>query len=531
MTVHSLHLREASRIAYESDWPAPASCWPNETQSLLLKACLCGQKAAEAAFREWNGRVDVLKLDHGSNRLMALLFRNLDKHGIRGPDHERLKGNWRYHWYQNKMLVKNFRELYGNLEKAGIPSAALKGMPLILFYYPDIALRPMEDFDLLVQRQDVARTITFLTGQGYMPKREDLVLETLEKTIEESNGCGFIKEGTADVDLHWHVLHDCFYPWSDEAFWKKAGLLDSEGLSVRTLSPEDHLIHACAHGMRYNLVPPLRWIVDTFMILQKCGDRMDFNYLKWAAEERELALPVRKTLEYLKQQGILPSDHPALSLVPRLQVSCFERVEYPYRIHPAPRLPSFIRDWFQYQRRKHGSAVAADFLEYYRLRKNLPDREAAKKTIRQLVSGKENRDNIKIWMLGMFPWSKPFLGLVDLCVYLKPRRPRGDSQPFWFTWLDSRYRQHPLPGLPSFIAIWFQYQRLQYKTPGGLPGDYLDYYRQRKNLPDREAARRTLRHHASRKESRDSIKSWLRGMFPWSKPFLGLVDCCAYLKP
>src|SRR5690606_39358610 len=46
-----------------------------------------------------------------SNRLMALLYRNLERAGVRSPEHDVLKGNWRYHWYLNRRRLRDFAAL------------------------------------------------------------------------------------------------------------------------------------------------------------------------------------------------------------------------------------------------------------------------------------------------------------------------------------------------------------------------------------------------------------------------------------
>jgi hypothetical protein len=364
-----------ARLHYNPDLPPPASCWPDETQRLLLQACLCEKDKAASAFQEWDSRVDVLKLDHGSNRLMALLFRNLEKQGIRSPDHERLKGNWRYYWYQNKLLLGEFLDITSKMEADGIPLIALKGIPLALFYYRDMGARPMSDFDILVPSVKITQAITFLKDRGYEPK-----FGHLEQRIPYTNGCGFTKKGSTEIDLHWHVLHDCFYQWSDDSFWEGARIEKGEGISLSTLCAEDHFLHACAHGMRYNKIPPLRWLVDAWMILKEAGNRMDFDRLIQQAERRRLASPVQKTIRYFEKHLSLPIDHPAALATNRMKVSFYEKVEYFHRIHPSENLPSYIPLWFQYQRWKQGGDARLHkkgFLGYYAQRRKLPDRLAA----------------------------------------------------------------------------------------------------------------------------------------------------------
>ena len=274
--------RDAAKLEFDYSLAEPRSCWPTTTQRLLLQACLGGPALAREAFRAWRGRVNVFKLDEGSNRLMALLCRNLERAGVRAPEHEILKGNWRYHWYINKGRMREFAAVQALLVKAGIPAVALKGVPLAAFYYEDLGARPMTDFDLLVRREHGAAAVECLLAAGYQlnfPFKPDHLVH--------HNGRTFFKKGATDIDLHWRVLHDIKNPWSDDEFLAGAKTRVFEGTPIRFLRAEDQVIHLCSHGMRHNVVAPLRWLADVAVVMRREGDRMDLDYLWDAARRRE----------------------------------------------------------------------------------------------------------------------------------------------------------------------------------------------------------------------------------------------------
>jgi hypothetical protein len=368
--------RDSPRLGYDYTHPFPRSCWPTVTQRLLLQACLGGPELTRAAFKAWHSRVDIFKLDSGSNRLMALLYRNLERAGVRAPEHEVLKGNWRYHWYLNKSRLREFSKLQTRLTEAGIPVVTLKGIPLALFYYEDIGVRPMGDFDVLIPRQQARAAVEFLQREGYRSKwgHDD------EKILKGS-GTGFVKEGATEVDLHWGVLHDFKQPWSDEAFWEGSSSRMFDGIPVRFFRAEDQILHLCAHGMRYDKISPLRWLADVTVVLRRDGHRLDMEYLVREAARRELLNPIKQTFIWLERYLDLPCSPLLRRALPKIRPSWPERgIDYLWRAFPVIGLPGLVPQWIEHWRAKSGLNVPnrhRGFLTFYARRNQLNGKGAA----------------------------------------------------------------------------------------------------------------------------------------------------------
>jgi hypothetical protein len=370
--------RAMHQLGFDQSAALPRTCWPTVTQRLLLQACLGGPELARTAFTEWHARVDIFKLDHGSNRLMALLYRNLERAGVRAPEHEILKGNWRYHWYVNKTRVRDFAVVQSQMAAAGIPVVALKGLPLAAFFYEDLGVRPMGDIDVLVPRDCVHAAIACLLAQGFRP------YAALDERMFEGPGMGFSNQVTSNVDLHWRVLHDSVADWSDEAFLAGSESRDFDGVTIRSLRAEDQIIHLCAHGMTYSPLPPLRWLADVATVIRRRGDALDTDYLLREAARRELINPVKHTFAWLARHLDLPGMHPVRRVLPSMHAVPAERFAYLWRVHPATGLPGFVPAWTAYRRiktaRMSGSEMqneAADFLTFYARRKKLSGRFSA----------------------------------------------------------------------------------------------------------------------------------------------------------
>ncbi len=103
---------------------------PTSVQEQLLDACLLSGKDALDAWHQWQAKVDLQRLDAGSYRLLPLLWRNLSRLGVDDPSMAVFKGVYRRTWYHNQMILAQAEELVATLCAAGIPTLALKGLPL-----------------------------------------------------------------------------------------------------------------------------------------------------------------------------------------------------------------------------------------------------------------------------------------------------------------------------------------------------------------------------------------------------------------
>ncbi|MCA1552816.1 MAG: nucleotidyltransferase family protein, partial [Chloroflexi bacterium] len=87
---------------------------------------------AREAWREYRTALDLDHIDHGSQRLLPLLYRNLLALGIDDPLLTRIKGVYRYHWLRNQLQLQFLATLLRALDESGVPVLVLKGAALAL---------------------------------------------------------------------------------------------------------------------------------------------------------------------------------------------------------------------------------------------------------------------------------------------------------------------------------------------------------------------------------------------------------------
>jgi putative nucleotidyltransferase-like protein len=315
--VHARPAAEARGMSGKPLWPTPA-------QELLLRAAVVPGAGALAAWDAWKLDHDLVEseLDHGSFRLMALVYRNLLAQGAEEPLMPRLKGIYRYWWCSNQRLFYRAASVIRGLGQAGIPSLVLKGAAVSVAHYQDTGVRPMGDVDLLVPADRAADAVACLELRGWRPARPRVA-----DLIRYQHSVQMVHENGETLDLHWHVLAECVGRNADQGFWRRAvpiRILDAPTLA---LGPGDALLHAVVHGMRWNAEPTIRWVADAMAILHASGRGIDWDGVVREAVRRRVVLRLRIGLEYLRHRMGAPIPEHALERLRAERPALLERME------------------------------------------------------------------------------------------------------------------------------------------------------------------------------------------------------------
>lgn len=300
--------------------------WPDETQTLLLHAALDEGPAALEAFRRWTTRVDIDRdLDHGSFRLLPLLYSNLKRAGCDDPVMGRLQGIYRYAWVGVQPVLRASSEAITLLEAAAIPTLVSKGLALGLCHYGSVAERPMADGDIIVPKARAVEAFARLAEAGWRPSppsREPLT----PRLLAGSHAIGLINDAGVELDLHWQPSHELGSAQAVDSFWRDA--VPMKVLGAQTLRPSaTHLLlHLTLHGLRRNDLSPLRWIADAAVLLRREGPNIDWDALiAFAARERLLSR-LGQALAFLHDEMRLPIPAQAVAAA-GAPPSLVERIE------------------------------------------------------------------------------------------------------------------------------------------------------------------------------------------------------------
>jgi len=322
--------------------------WPTPAQELLLRAALLAGDEARSAWETWQaGTPDLGALDHGSIRLLPLLYANLRALGVSHPRMDVLHGTYRKAWYQNRVLLHRIGRVLQALNEAGVPTMVLKGIALLASLEAEIAVRPMDDGDVMVPSDRVAVAADVLGGLGLhthwdlSPDRHAAI-----------HAAPFADGERYWLDLHWHALREDCAPGADAGVWAAAIPVRVDGVATLAPTLTDQLLHACVHGVRWNPEPPLRWVADAAMLIRT--GKIDWELLAERAQRHRFAPVLAVALDYIARLVDLPI--PAGFVAGRLgaPVAAWETRELCLQMEPLTELRRLRLHWYRHRRLRGG---------------------------------------------------------------------------------------------------------------------------------------------------------------------------------
>jgi hypothetical protein len=315
---------------------------PTPEQLLVLHAALDEATEALAAWRRWRAAVDFDDVDHGTTRLLPLVYRNLGPGAFDPEVAGRLKGLYRRSWSHNQMIFKRAAEAIAVLHDAGIETLVTKGASLATLSYGDVGVRPMDDVDVLVPLERTADAIAALAGAGWVPGHENPLAWT-----KVHHSLGFAGRDGGNLDLHWFSL---WQPASDEPLWRAAVALELGGASTRAPCAEDQLLLACVHGTPWSPLPPFRWIADAVTVIRSAGPELDWERLGAEATRRRLTVATASALAYLREEFGAAVPDSALAGMRAVPASRHERAAFRAAGRPDSPLRTLRMAWDRYRR-------------------------------------------------------------------------------------------------------------------------------------------------------------------------------------
>ncbi len=300
---------------------------PAELQSLLLDLISPARAVDQARLDaldepQWQS---ILRMA-GQHRLGPLLHWQLGRaHAhLQCPEFVKaqLLASYRQSALRNLMLQRELLLVHGILDAAGIKYVALKGPFLAFHAYPQPALRPMRDLDILVPEDQVLPAFQVLLDGGLT--RNKSYEGTPEACAQLFNHMPPLRSPSGSLNVELHRL--AFRPEHDHGagaelsldpgFWQRALALPLAGASISYESPTDLLLHLIVHAAydhEFNNGPLL--LSDLAFLLDK--HPIDWP-LFWSMAERGRHvrgcwLALKLTERYWGKQPIAWPDSPPLA--------------------------------------------------------------------------------------------------------------------------------------------------------------------------------------------------------------------------
>lgn len=300
---------------------ATGGCWPTPPQTLLLHAIIDPLPQAGTALQAWLKETDLDALDPGTFRLLPLLHKRYAGTPAEKQLDMRIKGVRRHAFYRSRLAASRYAPTVQALVQAGIRPMLLKGAALACGYYDDASERPMEDLDLLIEHAEVERALDTIAPFGWQPYNR------AEYQVSLRDPSGF------EIDLHWHLIAESWFvpgfeadlrTMEEPAIW--------QGMTLTKPNPSDLLFHVLVHGLKWNVIPPVRWLVDAHHILEKRGADIDWQRVLLLGERTATSEVLAETLTYAAREFALPVPATVLESLQESPRSAIARKELATRI-------------------------------------------------------------------------------------------------------------------------------------------------------------------------------------------------------
>ncbi len=281
----------------------PTDWQPSPQHHALISVALAPTAAVAETWARHRSEVPVEALDTldwGARRLVPLVAWRLREAGVDDADTAPLRADLAASMLAARATLPSFAAVVETFERAGFETLVLKGVGIAPLAYPDPGTRPVSDLDVLVRADDLT-ALDELVGRhgGYQTYAAvDPVLRARYRHAATVRIAGH------DVDVHWRLLVDRFDGRPDAALFERALTIPLGPGRARTLSVEDHIVHAIAHGIRRNSLAPVRWIVDVARLVE-C-EPVDWAVVEEQAALRHVEGVVSRALDFVGRRYAVP---------------------------------------------------------------------------------------------------------------------------------------------------------------------------------------------------------------------------------
>jgi hypothetical protein len=316
---------------------------------LLLKSALLQGEEAVESWSNYCSDFNFDKIDPVCFKLFPLLYVNLKKHKIDAPLLKEFKNLYNVAWYKNKLLFSKMFQAIEALASKSIECMPLKGMALILAYYKDFGLRPMNDFDLLIPEKRIKEAIDILLSIGYKPGNN---FRFSRKFLLINNSYTFFGEDSSELDLHWHILYDACSQKADKILLQNPVSVKVNNRTINVLNLENQLLQVIVHGLNRFSSSGFQWMADVVFLLKNYEKQIDWEKLVENSERLNLSLSLYSGFKFINSeiQHLVPER--ILDQLNSINVSENEKKELRIKIKGQGRRGHAHLLWYHYLRNK-----------------------------------------------------------------------------------------------------------------------------------------------------------------------------------
>lgn len=164
-----------------------------------------------------------------------------------------------------------------------LPAVVVKGGALAFTLYPDPAMRPVSDIDLLVRKEDLPEALARLRAAGYQEQGQEMA-PGLARILAHHFHLARETGRSFHLEVHWTLALSDHHRQAPDMDWFWA---HTEPLRLPfpspflTLDPTAHLLYVAAHAMLYHgeAEADPKWVYDVHLLVEREGARIRWEEL------------------------------------------------------------------------------------------------------------------------------------------------------------------------------------------------------------------------------------------------------------
>jgi hypothetical protein len=235
------------------------------------------------------------------------------------------------------LMQHELAKLLGLFGAAGAEVILLKGSALAAAIYPDPALRPMSDVDVLITRDQLEPALGCTRQMGFAPDRDEA---RPGDALKFENELAMVNTSTAMtmIEFHWDLFNSTHHQNKMQMswFWQSAVPITLNKTPAKMLGPEAQLLHLCSHLMLHHHGEGLLWWNDIFEVLNKLNGQINWDLALAKAQEFDLVLPLQRVVLQLADGWGAPVPAPVRQRLAQAQATPREAQVFGWLTSSAP---------------------------------------------------------------------------------------------------------------------------------------------------------------------------------------------------
>jgi Uncharacterised nucleotidyltransferase len=260
----------------------------------MLRAALAPSEAALLQVFAWFSDRSWGQLAPPQRKVQPTLRRALERRGARHPWHADVVEYELQTAARNAGLARTAVDVAAVLQSAGVRALFLKGTALLARGLLASECRPMDDIDVQVAPAEYVTAARALEGAGFQRRKT-----TPHSRYAHALDLG--RPGDGNVDLHgWQSLLGSSAA-AEHAVFARAEVVAYAGANLLVPCRTDQLLQACLAGFPAAGRRKYQWLLDAVALLGDGMSAREWHGFEDAALQRDVVLPTREALAYLRE--------------------------------------------------------------------------------------------------------------------------------------------------------------------------------------------------------------------------------------